>query len=314
MCIPEVWPYICKTVQHIIYFHILCYFNEIFSFDLKHTHTYASTEIFQICTGSAFCLSQKMLHVWMLHRQNAKKKRRSKNWMFSCFLCCVHSTNIEHVGGIGSNYGRYEEMEWVSNWIKRWHMEWCVRGVPYPFCQKWNSKMMTNIWMGHHIVFVQQIIIPKALWQLLKPHTNTNFTMEANAHVCMCVCLSVLPEPVKNNNKTNAFRLMKRVHICDASTLYLWIRFCFLSCPAYRTNVFLPAQTHIISMVWIFSVHSLIFSVNSIHFSISIEKRKQMRMTVDTLCVPFFIYANGGNSTAQRLTKTKTHIFSTTMG
>lgn len=45
-------------------------------------------------------------------------------------------------------------------------------------------KKMTNNRMGHHILFVQQIIIPKASWQLLKPHPTAANSL-AFAKICI---------------------------------------------------------------------------------------------------------------------------------
>ena len=180
--------------------------------------------------------------------------------MFSCFLCCVHSTNI--VGRIGSNYGRYEEMEWVGNWIKQWHMEWCVRAAYHIHLPKLKFQNDDKYLNGSSYRLCAANNHSKSIMTVIKTAHKHQFH-HMSERSCVCVCLSVLPEPVKNNNKTNAFRLMKRVHICDASTLYLWIRFCLLvllsdECVPSSTNTQFP-------WFWIFfSVHSLIFSVNSV--------------------------------------------------
>lgn len=95
-----------------------------------HTHPYASTEIFQICTGSAFCLSQKMLSVWMLHRQNAEEKKsgEQKRNVFLFSLLCAHTaqTLSEELGQIMADMKK--RSEWEPN-KQRWHMEWCARAA-----------------------------------------------------------------------------------------------------------------------------------------------------------------------------------------
>lgn len=135
----------------------------------------------------------------MLHMQ--KKELSVFRAVFSS-LFCVHTQTLSN--GIGSNYRRYKEIVY-NVWDTVEHK--CEVMPAMPKLKFQNDDKYLN---GSSYRLCAANNHSKSIMTVIKTaHKHQNFSM--------CMRVAEWLKPVKNNNKTNAFRLMKRVHICEAN-------------------------------------------------------------------------------------------------
>lgn len=167
--------------------------------------------------------------------------------------------------------------------------------------------------------FVQQIIIPQALWQLLKPHTHKHTHTWANTNFHLYIRIRIRVAwygPVKNNNKTNALLSNEKSPYlqCERAFQCREIAKSFLLLCYRNKNVFLRAQTF--SIAWTGILYSFFLSISpdvccccccycccwswSFWCIVNAEYRSNV----------LHMYT----SQMHKDTKARTHIFSTTMG
>lgn len=170
---------------------------------------------------SVFCLYHKRCTLNHQHSIRVHSTFRLPNKCL--FLFSVSDTS----------FSRYTQFAWCEkcrcmNWVILWNIASSInssrvmRGAKH-IDSKNVRKMMTNNRMGHHVLFVQQIIIPKASWQLLKPPPILSYLRKY-------VFLSTQYGPVlRMNGKTNASLLMKRVHTFVRTTLFVSLCECGVS-------------------------------------------------------------------------------------